>query len=230
MIQVKPPHKDYYPPNITSVFLAGSIEMGTAELWQDKVAEALKGENLIVYNPRRDDWDSSWVQSKDNKQFREQVTWELDRINIADIVFFYFDPNTKSPITLLELGATLGRQSSEIIVVCPEGFYRKGNVDIICERHGIDVKASLEEGLKELRLVINFPLSPRPKIEHQLEFQVGDLVSKVGGDYTFEGVVVSAFRKQSGLNRFVVEDDRGILHIYNAKNLKHKVIPIERTF
>ena len=53
-----------------------------------------------------------------------------------------------------------------------------------------------------------------------LPFKVGDLVSKVGGDYSFEGVVVAAFVKQSGVDRYVVEDDRGILHVYSAKNLK----------
>lgn len=217
MIQVKPPHKDYYPPNITSIFLADSIEMGAAELWQDKVCESLKGENLIVYNPRRDNWDSSLVQSKDNKQFKEQVDWELDRINASDIVFFYFDPNTKSPITLLELGYVLGRQKSEIVVTCPDGFWRKGNVEVLCDRYGIKVCNSLEEGIKELTLVYNFPLHPRPKVTYK--FAVGDMVSKVGGDYRFDGTVVSVFDKISGLPRYVVEDDRGILHIYNEKNL-----------
>ena len=53
-----------------------------------------------------------------------------------------------------------------------------------------------------------------------LTFKVGDLVSKVGGDYSFEGVVVAAFVKLSGVDRYVVEDDRGILHVYSAKNLK----------
>ncbi len=51
-------------------------------------------------------------------------------------------------------------------------------------------------------------------------FNIGDLVSKVGGDYRFEGHVVSVFPKLSGAVRFVVEDDRGVLHIYSAKNLE----------
>lgn len=52
------------------------------------------------------------------------------------------------------------------------------------------------------------------------EFKQGDLVIKSGGDYTFEGVIVSAFTKLSGVQRYVVEDSRGILHIYSAPNLK----------
>lgn len=48
----------------------------------------------------------------------------------------------------------------------------------------------------------------------------GSRVRKVGGDYTFEGVVVAAFTKLSGVWRYVVEDDRGVLHVYSAKNLE----------
>jgi len=50
--------------------------------------------------------------------------------------------------------------------------------------------------------------------------QVGDKVSKVGGDYRFDGIVVAMFSKLSGVTRLVVEDDRGILHIYSEKNLQ----------
>lgn len=45
-------------------------------------------------------------------------------------------------------------------------------------------------------------------------------VRKVGGDYQFEGVIVCVFAKLSGALRYVVEDDRGVLHIYSAKNLE----------
>lgn len=51
-------------------------------------------------------------------------------------------------------------------------------------------------------------------------FVVGDLVEKIGGDYTFIGYVVSRFNKISGQVRYVVEDDRGVLHVYSFKNLK----------
>ena len=42
-------------------------------------------------------------------------------------------------------------------------------------------------------------------------FKTGDLVEKVGGDYTFVGHVVAVFEKISGAVRLVVEDDRGVL-------------------
>jgi hypothetical protein len=131
-----------------NVFLAGSIEMGVAENWQEKVKRLLENRRVQLLNPRRDDWDSSWVQSKDNPQFREQVEWELEAQERADIILMYFDPKTKSPISLLELG--LFAHSGKMRVVCPEGFWRKGNVDIICERYGVKQFESLEEAIKDI--------------------------------------------------------------------------------
>lgn len=60
-------------------------------------------------------------------------------------------------------------------------------------------------------------------------FQIHDAVSKVGGDYTFDGNVVSVFTKRSGKVRYVVEDDRGILHIFSETNLKFYTIATDAT-
>lgn len=53
-----------------------------------------------------------------------------------------------------------------------------------------------------------------------MRIEVGDDVTKVTGDYSFDGVVRSTFEKGSGERRLVVEDDRGALHIYSDKNLR----------
>ena len=54
----------------------------------------------------------------------------------------------------------------------------------------------------------------------EAQFKVGDKVEKIGGDYTFVGYVVAVFAKLSGAIRFVVEDDRGVLHVYSEKILR----------
>ena len=100
------------------VFLAGSIEMGAAEPWQARLENALSPLAGTLLNPRRDDWDASWVQSIENAPFREQVEWELRGLRSADIVAIYFDPATKSPITLLELGLVAERHT--VLVCCPK--------------------------------------------------------------------------------------------------------------
>lgn len=129
-----------------TIFLAGSIEMGRAEPWQDRVVEMLKDQPVTILNPRRADWDNSWKQSEDDPMFSQQVHWELHGIAEAEVVLFYFDPRTQSPITLMELGYVIGRAwvKNRVLVCCPEGFFRKGNVDIICASHGIPRYDNLE--------------------------------------------------------------------------------------
>ncbi len=133
---LKPPSAIVIPKGQKSVFLAGSIEMGKAEDWQKILSNALEDWKGTLLNPRRPDWDSTWIQSLDNPHFVAQVNWELDGLEQADLIIMYFAPNTQSPITLLELG--LFAASQKIVVCCPEGFWRKGNVDILCQRYGIE--------------------------------------------------------------------------------------------
>ena len=134
------------------VFLAGSIEQDTAVEWQERLIELLAMVDrdillhVVVFNPRRAAWDASWINSIENEDFRVQATWELDGIENADYVLFYFDPATKSPISLLELGLVAATPDGpRAIVCCPEGFWRKGTVDIVCERYNIPMVGTLEE-------------------------------------------------------------------------------------
>ena len=49
---------------------------------------------------------------------------------------------------------------------------------------------------------------------------IGDKVRRVNSDYEFVGTVVSVFTKTTGLVRYVVEDERGVLFIWNRKNME----------
>lgn len=128
--------------NRKSVFLAGSIEMGEAPNWQMQMELALDQLGVVVLNPRRDDWDSSWVQRASDERFREQVLWELDAMERASLVAVCFVGGLKAPITLLELGLNAARKKP-MVVCCPDDFWRKGNVEILCERHGIQLVETL---------------------------------------------------------------------------------------
>lgn len=123
--------------NSSRVFLAGSIENGAAEPWQHEMSKYFQNFGLDILNPRRDSWNSSLEQKYDNPEFYQQVNWELNALEKTDIILMYFDPRTKSPISLLELG--LYARSKKIFVVCPDGFYRKGNVEIVCDRYNIPI-------------------------------------------------------------------------------------------
>ena len=154
MIEVKAPNDTTSETGNIRLFLGGSIDMGTAEKWQDKVVRDLSSfSDLTILNPRRDDWDSSWKQEKNDPQFREQVTWELLGQEDAHVIIYYFAKDSQAPITLMELG--LFAQSSAFInVYCPEGFYRKGNVDIVCEYIIIPVSTTYDDLIKNVKTTL----------------------------------------------------------------------------
>ena len=132
-----------------SIFLAGSIDLGLASDWQGQVIQELSDTSWTVLNPRRSDWDESWVQNKDNAEFRQQVEWELAAQEQAEVILMYFEPHSKAPVSLLELG--LFARTGKMIVVCPDGYWRKGNIDIVCERYNVKQLASLTEAVDYLK-------------------------------------------------------------------------------
>lgn len=144
---IKPESSKQEPKSssICSLFLAGSIEMGTAEDWQNRVTQALNKHNITIYNPRRGDWDSSWSQDEKSQQFNYQVNWEISKLIESDHVLMYFSPETKSPISMLELGF-LAREG-KLIVCCPDGFWKKGNIQIMCSRFNIPLYNDLNSAV-----------------------------------------------------------------------------------
>jgi hypothetical protein len=113
--------------------------------------------DVDIFNPRREEWDSTWVQDISNDVFREQVRWELDHIDNAKIVIVYFDPATKSPITLMELGILCEQVKHKsfmdryVIVCCPDGYWRKGNVQIVCDKYGVNLLETFDDMIVELK-------------------------------------------------------------------------------
>ena len=117
------------------IFLAGSIDMGRSEDWQARVADELADADVLLFNPRRADWNPAWQASSDEPEFVRQVRWELQALEAADIVLMYFAPGSQSPVTLLEMG--LHARGGKLIVAAPQGFWRKGNVDITADHYGV---------------------------------------------------------------------------------------------
>jgi hypothetical protein len=133
-----------------SIFLAGSIEMGVAEDWQSKVEKHFEDKEGYIFNPRRDDWDAGWDQSIHNENFNEQVSWEMTAMDISHIIIMNFCEGTKSPISLLELG--LYAKTGKVVVCCPDGFWRKGNVEMVCDRYGLQLFNTMDELLERVQI------------------------------------------------------------------------------
>ena len=131
-----------------SVFLAGSIENGKAIEWQKDIIELLKPCGITVLNPRRDDWNSSLPQDELNGEVWKQIEWESDGLDRATVIVMFFDPNTISPITLLELG--LYAKDKRLVVCCPQEYFRWTNVEFVCRKYGVKQVHTLEELANEV--------------------------------------------------------------------------------
>lgn len=156
MSEYKAPER--YPKHGLKLFLGGSIEMGKAEKWQEKVVAHLEenGYNdVIILNPRRDDWDSTWEQSPlPGSKFYEQVEWELKAQESSTIICYYFAKDTMSPITLLELGLYGCRDDKDVIVYVDKDYLRHGNVVMTCKMYGINYTESYEDFLTDIEIAI----------------------------------------------------------------------------
>jgi hypothetical protein len=137
----KPPHR----PTIIqpSIILYGSIAQNATVDWRNSLALSLSDLPVAILNPHRDDWDSSWVEDISCHKFKEQVEWEMDHAKIADVIAFHFAPDTLAPVSLLELG--MYAETGKAIVCCHPEFKKKGNVQIVCARYGIELVERMEE-------------------------------------------------------------------------------------
>ena len=123
------------------IFLAGSIDNGAAEPWQSQLEANLAPLPVIILNPRRTQWPVEAAQTATNPLFHEQVLWELRAMEQASLIALYFAPGSQAPISLLECG--LYARSGKLVVACPEGFWRKGNLEIVCAYYDIPLLHSL---------------------------------------------------------------------------------------
>lgn len=131
------------PRGVKSVFLAGTTSKIDSTDWRETLTSLLSETPLTIYNPYRADWDSTWREEIGFAPYREQVEWELDKQEKADMVIVYFHPASQAPISLLELGLC-ARTPGKDIAFCPEGYWKRGNVQIVCQKFGIETVESIE--------------------------------------------------------------------------------------
>ena len=127
-----------------SVFLAGTIDNGNSVNWQDETINELVNsniKNIEIYNPRVKHWNFN----ASIKEIEYQIKWEQDHLDKADIIAMVLLDDSKSPISLLELG--LYAQSNKLIVFCTPRFYRYDNVRLTCEKYNIELVQNLNPSI-----------------------------------------------------------------------------------
>ena len=83
--------------NEISLFLGGGIT-GCSD-WQAEMSQLLKDTDLVVLNPRRKIWSIN-----DPEASAKQIEWEYEHLQKANMIMFWFPPETLCPIALFEYG------------------------------------------------------------------------------------------------------------------------------
>lgn len=80
-----------------SLFLAGGIT--NCPNWQKELVELLKDTDLIIFNPRRENFPID-----DPKAVYEQIKWEYKYLANCKNISFWFSSGSLNPIVLFEYG------------------------------------------------------------------------------------------------------------------------------
>lgn len=129
--------------NSTYCFLAGSIDFDSSHSWREKVKKELKG-TIRFFDPTR-------IEHNDftDAQMKEHIEWELDALKLSDRILLNLLPESKSPISLVELGLYV--QSDKLIVVCPKSFYKRRYIETICNKYDTVLFDNLDEAIEYIK-------------------------------------------------------------------------------
>lgn len=152
-IYIEAPERIRTPIVGRSIFLAGGIT--GCWNWQDEArTKLLKSEAFnFVINPRREDFDVS-----DKSQTPIQIQWEYDYLRVCSDIMFWFTADTVQPITLFELGKSIGTDK-KIYVGCDPKYSRQLDVveQLALSRPDIKVWNSLDNMLDFIIEDIDIP-------------------------------------------------------------------------
>ena len=124
------------------VFLAGSIDNRYFGNWRKETVKKLETK-ANVFDPTNMKHDRL-----NDAEMKSHIIWELDALAIADKILLNFLPDSKSPISLVELGLYVA--SNKLIVVCPKEFYKSRYVFALCEKYNTPIFENLNKALVEL--------------------------------------------------------------------------------
>lgn len=148
---VHPPYRlDNFNLKRPFIFLSGTDDTECSPNWHDWVAQWLQNLPVTVFNPR-----GNGFNPKSSKYTRNLlVDWEMDYINVADLIILYFYPGTLSTTSLLMLALYIGSKKS-IVVCCPNGYWKKKAVQVLCQRGSIALFETSEEFKQAIREIAN---------------------------------------------------------------------------
>lgn len=150
MKYIESPEK-YYTGKV-SLFLAGGIT--SCPDWQKEMVELLKDLDIVIYNPRRENFPI-----EDPNAAYEQIEWEFETLDRVDMILFWFSRGSLNPIVLFEYGKWLMNTRNKenykpIFVGIDPEYKRRKDVEIQTQLENIFYASKIVYSLKDLANLI----------------------------------------------------------------------------
>ena len=128
------------------IFLAGGIT--NCPDWQQDLVKLLDIPQLVILNPRRKNFPIG-----NPSVAIEQITWEFNSFQKADLISFWFSRGSLNPIVLFELGKWLVQNEKKIFIGIDTEYQRRQDVEIqtFLERKDVLLVYSLEALTKQIK-------------------------------------------------------------------------------
>ena len=129
------------------IFLAGGIT--NCPDWQQDLVKLLDIPQLVILNPRR----KNFPIGNPSAAF-EQITWEFNSFQKADLISFWFSRGSLNPIVLFELGKWLVQNEKKIFIGIDLEYQRKLDVEIqtfLERKDDVPLVYSLEDLAKQIK-------------------------------------------------------------------------------
>ena len=122
--------------NQRSIFLAGSMDHKQEGSWRDEISAEFG--TYPIFDPTNTKHDQL-----NPEEMKRHIDWELDALQLSDMILLNFLPNALSPISLVELGLYVN--SKKLIVICPKEFYKSSYVHTLCEKYNTPIFNNIKE-------------------------------------------------------------------------------------
>ncbi|WP_405414549.1 nucleoside 2-deoxyribosyltransferase domain-containing protein [Maribacter sp. Asnod1-A12] len=122
--------------NQRSIFLAGSMDHKQEVSWRDEISAEFG--TYSIFDPTNNNHDHLNV-----KEMKRHINWELNALQLSDMILLNFLPNALSPISLIELGLYVN--SEKLIVICPKEFYKSNYVHTLCDKYNTPIFNNITE-------------------------------------------------------------------------------------
>jgi hypothetical protein len=156
-VVVQNPEKSEPNPNGRNLFLYGPIH---SDNWQKTLCDRLEGNQVTIYNPRREDW-------KTNGLTMDATHWELEYMEKSNIAVFWFSwdhPNFVN--TLMELGRCSATKGMIFVGIHQNNKHRKMISEFIrsMQRH-VHIVTTLEKLISQVSYWVIHGQLPRRNTE-----------------------------------------------------------------